>query len=124
MKMILKDRVAVVTGGGTGIGRGIATRLAEQGARVVIGSRNLDVLTQTAQALSAAGRDVWPIKVDITVPAEVDQAVAAIKRHCGRIDILVNNAGVSGMNPIDAEDGGRWDAILATNLTGMYHMSK
>jgi len=122
--MLLKDRVALVTGGGTGIGRAIATRLAEQGARVVIASRNLDMLTETARALSAGGHDVWPVRLDITRPDEIDQAVAAVKRRGGRIDILVNNAGLSGMNPMDRPNDSLWDAVLAVNLTGMYRLTR
>jgi len=122
--MELSARVALVTGGGTGIGKAIAFALAEQGARVVIASRNTVRLDATVGELKAAGHSALALVLDINDKASVQTCVTRIKKECGRVDILINNAGVSGMTPVDQEEDHIWHAILDTNLTGTYLVTK
>src|SRR3989337_1527233 len=89
---LLKDRVALVTGGGTGIGLAIAKRLGELGASVAFGSRNAEHLEQGSADLRHAGLDPLAVQVDVRNPEQVDEMVARVVRHFGRIDILINNA--------------------------------
>src|SRR5213593_2929975 len=95
--MVLKDRVALVTGGGTGIGLAIALAFLREGARVAIGSRNPVHVKEGSEAARAAGHEVLPLQLDVTDPASVHGAVGAMVSRYGRIDILVNNAGASGI---------------------------
>ena len=86
------DKVAIVTGGGTGIGRQIATSLVRLGATVVIVGRRADVLAQSAEAIDPSGKRCIPIPTDIKVPEEVEDTVAKVVERFGQIDFLVNNA--------------------------------
>ncbi len=122
--MVLKDRVALVTGGGTGIGLAIALAFLREGARVAIGSRNPAHLKTGGVAAREAGHEVLTIPTDVTDPNSVRAFVDGVISRYGRLDILVNNAGVSGRTPITDPDDARWHAILATNLTGAYLCSK
>ena len=122
--MVLKERVALVTGGGTGIGLAIAQAFLREGAGVAIGSRDPAHLKAGSDAIRAEGHEVMAIGLDVTDQASVRVAVEAVVGRYGRIDILVNNAGMSGRTPITDHDISRWIAILATNLTGAYLCSK
>ncbi len=122
--MVLKDRVALVTGGGTGIGLAIALAFLREGARVAIGSRNPAHLKTGDAAAREAGHEVLTIQTDVTDPTSVRAVVDGVVSRYGRLDILVNNAGISGRTPITDPDDARWHAILATNLTGAYLCSK
>src|SRR2546428_141627 len=116
--MVLKDRVALVTGGGTGIGLAIALAFLREGARVTIGSRNPVHLKEGSEAARAAGHAVLTLQLDVTDPASVRSAVDAVVSRFGRIDILVNNAGASGRTPMTDPDHSRWHAIIPTHLIG------
>src|SRR5438093_10750302 len=122
--MVLKDRVALVTGGGTGIGLAIALAFLREGARVTIGSRNPVHVKEGSEAARAAGHEVLPLQLDVTDPASVHSAVGAVVSRYGRIDILVNNAGASARTPMTDPDDTRWHAIIHTNVTGAYLCSK
>jgi 3-hydroxybutyrate dehydrogenase len=121
---MLKDRVALITGGGVGIGRGVANTLAAQGAKVAICGRRAQPLEETVQALKGLGAQAIGIPADVTNRADVERVVSAIVKDWGAIDILVNNAGISGRTPMDEIDDSRWLSILQTNLTGSYLCSK
>ncbi len=121
----LDGKVALVTGGGRGIGRAIAKALVIAGARVAIGGRTIGELEKTAHELSHGASDrVRPLRMDVTQLAEIRRAVSEIARAWGSIQILVNNAGLGGLTPIDEEDDQRWLAILETNLRGMYWVTR
>jgi ketoreductase len=122
--MTLAGRVALVTGGGTGIGKAISETFARNGARVAIASRNPSHLEKASQEFKESGFPCIALRMDVREKKDVQRAVARVKETWGAIDILVNNAGISGLNRIDDENDGRWHDILQTNLTGMYFMTR
>ena len=119
----LQDRVAVVTGGGHGIGAGIAARLAEMGAQTVICGRSQPPLEQTSRAIARTGGRCRPLRCDVTSLESVQEFAAAVEREFGRLDILVNNAGVGGarvpLHQLPLED---WERIFHTNLRGVFYL--
>jgi NAD(P)-dependent dehydrogenase (short-subunit alcohol dehydrogenase family) len=121
---LLEGKVALVTGGGTGIGREIARGLGETGARVVIASRTPERLEESTQALRAGGLDVSWKQLDVRDPQQVDAIVAEVTDEIGPIDILVNNAG--GTFPKRAEelsDNG-WRTVTEITLHGTFYCSR
>jgi 3-hydroxybutyrate dehydrogenase len=122
--MRLRDRTALVTGGGTGIGFAIARTLVTEGARVAIASREATRLATVAMELDSPGERVMPLQMDVTDRTSVARGVEAVAARWGRIDILVNNAGVSGITAVSDPDEAVWQQIIATNLTGMYVVTK
>lgn len=122
--MELSERVALVTGGATGIGKAIAVALAEEGARVVIASRTPGRLEAVLEELITAGHAALAQVLDVNSKESVRECVRRIERDCGHVDILVNNAGISGLTPVDEEDDELWHAILGTNLSGPYLVTK
>lgn len=123
-RMKLKDRVAMVTGGGRGIGRGIAIKLAEEGADVVVASTSLEPANQVVRKIDALGRKGLAIQTDVSRFDEVKLAVARTLEEFGQIDILVNNAGGSArarMSLFCDSDEDTWDHVLGTNLKGVFH---
>lgn len=90
----LSNRVAVVTGGGTGIGKQFATALASQGAKVAILSRRQEVLDEAAKEIEEkTGAEIFPVSTDVTDPESIKESHQAILDKFGKVDILVNNAG-------------------------------
>jgi NAD(P)-dependent dehydrogenase (short-subunit alcohol dehydrogenase family) len=121
MNALLKDRVAVVTGAGSGIGRGIAEAMADAGAVVVAVDLNGPQAKETADAIGA--RAHWHV-CDVTDRAACDAAALALREAHGHIDILVNNAGVVRRGSVlDAQARATWDAVLDTNLNGAFNMT-
>lgn len=120
----MANKVAIVTGGGTGIGKAIAETLARSGAQVAITSRSLNHIEPAAAELSAKNLTVIPVQMDVRKKADIQRAVAQIAGQWGAIHILVNNAGISGLSLIDNADDSRWFDILDTNLNGMYLITK
>ena len=119
--MQLKDRIALITGGARGLGRGIALVLAERGADVAVCDINLDGATQTAAEIGATGREARAYKVDVTSQAQLRDVVAAAIAEFGRIDILVNAAGVIGAPGFEDTTGSReedWDLTFDVNVKG------
>ena len=117
-------RVALVTGGGTGIGKAIAAALVQSGARVAIASRNPAHLEEAREEIKRRGHELLTVKMDVRSKEEVRMAVARVAQAFGGIDILVNNAGTSGLNRIDDPDDSQWLDILETNLSGTYLVTK
>jgi 3-hydroxybutyrate dehydrogenase len=122
----LEGRVALVTGSTSGIGLGIATELAAQGATVVLnGFGRPEEVEATCRKLSAA-HDV-PVSyddADVSDPGAIRDMVERIGRSAGPVDVLVNNAGVQHVAPVEEFPAERWDAILAVNLSAAFHASK
>ena len=121
---MLKDKIALISGGGTGIGKAIAEKLANNGAKVAIASRNRDQLHKVAAELAQAGLTVLPVPMNVRLKAEVERTVADIVARWGAIHILVNNAGISGLTQMSDADDSKWYDIVDTNLNGMYLLTK
>jgi 3-oxoacyl-[acyl-carrier protein] reductase len=118
--MSLKDKVVFITGGSQGIGKACALVLAEAGASIAIGSRNLEKLQGVIQGVDGLGQKSLALKVDISDPVQVKAAFAEILQHFGRIDILVNNAGIAKDTLLLRMKKEEWDSVLQTNLTGIF----
>lgn len=119
MDLGLEGKVAVITGGSEGIGRGIASRFLEEGAKVAICARRNDVLQQAAEELRAStGGDVLAVPADVTKPETLTNFINRAAQHFGRIDILVNNAGRSAASAFDDLDDDDWHADLDLKLMG------
>src|SRR5690348_13279917 len=115
----LYGKIAIVTGAGQGIGRGIAEKLAAEGATVVVTDLNEATAKETAQAVNGVG-----IQADVTSRESVDAMVAQVQRQFGRIDVLVNNAGWDKASPFVDSDPADWDRVIAINLYGVLHTCK
>jgi NAD(P)-dependent dehydrogenase (short-subunit alcohol dehydrogenase family) len=121
---LLHDQVAIVTGGGTGIGLAVAKRFGELGAKVAIGSRNAKNLEEGPAELRHAGQDPLAVQVDVRKPEQVDEMVTRVVKHFGRIDILINNA--AGNFVCRAEDlsPNGWNAVVGIVLNGSFYCSR
>lgn len=114
-------RTSIVTGGGTGIGRGIALSLARAGITVGVTGRRRDRLDETASLVREAGGTVHVQTMDVTDDADVRRGVGALAEAMGGLDILVNNAGVGGPNACSQDGEDRWDTVVRTNLDGTFY---
>jgi 3-oxoacyl-[acyl-carrier protein] reductase len=125
--MKLQDKVAIVTGGGTGIGKGIARCFVQEGATVVLAQRRFEQAQRTAQELSLTGGVVRAVACDVSLRDQVKQLVEETIREFGKIDILVNNAAVTGTPAITGFfecSEATWDHILDVNLKGAFLCSQ
>lgn len=115
-------RIALVTGGGTGVGKAVATGLARSGWRVVVSGRRQAVLDEAAAAISSeTGGEVTGISADVGDPVSVKALFQAISEQFGRLDLLVNNAGISNSPvPLEEISYDEWSAVVAANLTGAF----
>jgi len=120
----LRDRVAIVTGASQGIGRAIAVELAKVGAHVVVCSRRLPSLETVAAEVRAQGRQALAVACDVGDARQVEDAVAQTVKTFGRIDLLVNNAGYRIRAPLEDLPRQEWDAMVQTNLTGVFLFSQ
>jgi 3-oxoacyl-[acyl-carrier protein] reductase len=121
----IQGKTAIVTGGSRGIGRAIVERLAADGADVSFFYRdNTTAANEVVAAALAAGLKVSAEQLDIRDAAACAAAVERIAERCGRIDILVNNAGITRDNPLAAFEDDDVAAVLATNVTGVFNMSR
>ena len=117
--MQLEGKIAVITGGGRGLGKGIALTFAAEGSDVVIAGRNESALKETANEIEAMGRKCLPIVTDQAVPEQVRNMVDRALERFDRVDVLVNNAGISGpVLSVADMDWEAWEQTLAINLTG------
>jgi glucose 1-dehydrogenase/3-oxoacyl-[acyl-carrier protein] reductase len=116
----LTNRVALVTGAGSGIGRGIAQRLAAFGARVVVADINPPAGDETVQMVESEGGSALFRRTDVSIKSDVDAMVAATLEHFGRVDYLVNNAGLVTMTPFLELPEEEWDLVMNVNLKGQF----
>lgn len=114
----MSNRVALVTGGAQGIGKGIATTLGEQGFRVAVADLNLAVAEETAKEITAAGGEAVAVGVDVTSTESVKAAVATVESELGPIEVVVNNAGWDDFMPFVKTTEEFWDRILDINYKG------
>ncbi len=120
----LHARVALVTGAGRGIGRAVATALAEHGCDVAINDLDDHRLQETATAIGELGGRVLALPGDVTSSAAVKQLVARVSAELGEVEILVNNAGVISALYMEDIDDHEWDRVLRVNLTGVFYMCR
>ncbi len=120
----LKDKVAIVTGAAQGIGRAIAMRLAEEGAKVAIADINDAVGAATAEEIRAAGGQALAVKLDVTSLDSATAAMDTVERELGPIDILVNNAGWDKVEPFVDNTVETWDRVIAINFRGPLNCCK
>ena len=121
---MLQDKIALVTGGATGIGKAIGLQMAKNRAKVAIASRNLSHLAGSTAEFEELGLTVLPVSMDVRKKHDIQRAVDEIVSKWGAIHILVNNAGISGLSVIDDPDDSKWFNIVDTNLNGMYLITK
>src|SRR5262245_25043906 len=121
---LLKDKVAFITGGSQGIGRACAVVLAEAGADVAIGSRNVEKLKSVVSEIESLGRSALATKLDVSDSAQVHSAFEGVVQRFGRIDILVNNAGITKDTLLLRMKKEDWDSVLQTNLAGVFLCSQ
>ncbi|MFT5490065.1 MAG: NAD(P)-dependent dehydrogenase (short-subunit alcohol dehydrogenase family) [Limisphaerales bacterium] len=120
----LEGKVALVTGAGRGIGRGIAEELAAQGARVACAARTVSQLEEAAQTIRDAGGEAMAVELDVGDMASHERALDAVVEQWGSLDILVNNAGVNARQPIDEVTEENYDRIMNVNLKGLYFLAQ
>ncbi len=122
--MLLKDKVAVVTGGARGIGREIALSFAREGAKVSVCDVDERILEEAVKDLKAAGSEALGLKVDVTDFSQVRDMVQKILDKFSKIDILINNAGITRDNLLLRMKEEEWDAVLNVNLKGTFNCTK
>jgi NAD(P)-dependent dehydrogenase (short-subunit alcohol dehydrogenase family) len=120
----LEGQVALVTGGGTGIGRGIALVLAHEGASVMLCGRRAAPLIEVCEQAGKAGVAVRYVQADVSRAEDVERLVAETVAACGPVDILVNNAAIDGGSPIHTHDIADWDRVMAINLRGPFLLAR
>lgn len=117
-------RTAVVTGGGSGIGRAIATKLAEAGAKVALIGRRIEPLEEVAEDIAGRGGRAYPIQADVSEWGSVEQAARKVKAVGSRVDILVNNAGTARPGTFVDLPPSEIDTLIDTNLKGVIYSTK
>ena len=121
----LSGQVALVTGGGRGIGRAVAIALAEAGASVAVTARTEEQVEETVRMIQAAGGTAGAFPADVSDPKTVERLVGDVTAHFGPVDLLVNNAGLSGPPGRDWEhDSERWWYVISVNVRGPYLLSR
>lgn len=120
----LSEQVAIVTGGGTGIGRAFTEALAMSGAKVIIASRRTDLLRRTADEINATLATEWvfPYEFDIRNRAQVDELVKNVFERWRSIDVLINNAGLAVPETVEEITDEGWDTVMETNLRGVMQL--
>ncbi len=120
----LSGRVAVITGGGTGIGRGVALRLSAEGCLVVLCGRRKRSLDKVAETIASQGGQVLAVEGDVAQSNDVERVIRSAQDKFGQIDILINNAGIDGGGYIHSHDIQVWDQVMAVNLRGPFLTSR
>lgn len=119
--MKLNDKVAIITGASRGIGRAIALAFAREGADVVVVSRKLSEVEETATQVRTLGRRALALRVDVSLMEDVESMVKSTLQEFGRIDVLVNNAGILGpVGPLVENDANHWVGTIRVNLIGTF----
>ena len=120
----LKNQIAIITGGGTGIGLATAIKLGSLGARIAIASRKAENLEQGCAALGEHGIDALAVQVDVRDPEQVDEMVERTVKHFGDVDILVNNAAGNFICRAEELSPNGWNAVIGIVLTGSFYCSR
>jgi NAD(P)-dependent dehydrogenase (short-subunit alcohol dehydrogenase family) len=120
----LKEKTALVTGGGTGIGRAIALAFAREGAKVAVLGRRPEPLNEVVTELAALAAHGVAIACDVTRSRDTRNAVAEVERAFGRLNVLVNNAGALSVSTVESISEDDWDRVIETNLKGPFLFSR
>ena len=116
----LKNKTAIVTGGGSGIGAGVALALADAGVNVVVCGRRLQPLQAVVEQIEEKGSKGLAVQADVSVEADVQKVIDSTLEAFGQVDIVINNAGIGGGGHIHRHDIDTWDKIMAINLRGPF----
>ena len=116
----LDGKIAIVTGSSSGIGKAIALRFAEEGARLVLAARRLQLLEQLASCIRERGGEALTVQTDVRDEPQVERLITGAIQHFGRLDILVNNAGIGGGGRLGDTRTERFDDVINTNLRGTF----
>jgi len=116
----LKDKVAIVTGSSSGIGKAVALRFGQEGAKVVVAARRLRLCEQTVSQIKKQGGEAWAIQTDIADERQVERLISDTVNRYGRIDILVNNAGIGGGGRLADTSTEAFDQVMNVNLRGTF----
>jgi 3-oxoacyl-[acyl-carrier protein] reductase len=116
----LKDKVAIVTGSSSGIGKAIALRFGQEGAKVVVAARRLQLCEQTVSQIRMQGGEAWAIQADVADEQQVERLMADTVARYGRLDILVNNAGIGGGSRVEDTCTEAFDHVMNVNLRGTF----
>ena len=122
--MKLENKIAIVTGAASGIGKEIATRYAQEGAKVAIADLALDAATATAKEFASRSWQAIPVAMDVSDEAQVNAGVDAVVKAWGGVDILVSNAGIQIVHPIEEFPFAQWKKLLAIHLDGAFLTTK
>ncbi|MEW6300424.1 MAG: SDR family NAD(P)-dependent oxidoreductase [Thermodesulfobacteriota bacterium] len=122
--MRLRGKVALITGGGRGIGRAIALAFAREGADIAVTARTPAEIDQVAAEVRACGRQAYAAPCDVTDGASVTRMAAAVHERFGRVDLLVNNAGTGRSAPFFKTDLSLWNSLFALNATSVYLVTR
>jgi NAD(P)-dependent dehydrogenase (short-subunit alcohol dehydrogenase family) len=120
----IAGRVALVTGGGRGIGRAVALALARAGVDVAVAARTVPEIEAVASEIAALGRRTHFFPLDVSDRASLARAPAIVAERLGPVDILVNNAGITASAPVGRTDDETWDAVLAVDLTAPFLLTR
>ena len=120
----LTNKTAIVTGGGTGLGKQMAIALSEAGANVVVCSRKLEACQKTSEQIKEIGTDSFALKCDITKIEEIQNVINKTKEKFGSIDILINNSGTSWVAPFLDTPPDKWDKVMRVNVKGTFLFSQ
>lgn len=123
-KFKVTDKVAIITGGSKGLGQAMALGLGEAGAKVVVSSRTVPLIEQTADEIIKNGGEAIALPVDVSSEQSIELLVSRVMDHYGRIDILINNAGIAPMKRTVDLDVTDWDEVMNTNLKSAFLLSK
>lgn len=116
----LKDKVAIVTGSSSGIGKAIALRFGQEGAQVVVAARRVQLCEQTVSQIREQGGEAWAIQIDVADERQVERLMADTVSRYGRIDVLVNNAGIGGGGRLADTSTETFDQVMNVNLRGTF----
>ena len=119
--MRLKDKVALITGAGSGIGQATAEKFAREGARLALADLNFEKVARVAEEIAAAGTDTMALRADVSRLNDMNVAVKHVLEAYGRVDVLVNNAGITRDATLRNMTEERFDEVIAVNLKGVYN---
>lgn len=122
--MALKDKIAVVTGGASGIGRAICLRLAREGCNIAIWDRDISAAHRVGAEVSELGRRVLAVEVDVSSFSNVERAADRVHRELGKVSILVNDAGFGEIVAVAQMSEAQWDKMIAVHLKGTFNCTR